>query len=164
MRKAVPLLGQTTAFILRIIMWRSLNETLAPVAPGHVGCIFPGLNSGSWRGYVASRHHLRHASRGATPPEGITADDAGNIYADHPRILPVARTDRHFRPTDRVRSLGSVIRQMAIAGASPHLLGLAFNPTTSDLLVLDLGAAKVLKVNPQTGASTVFSDIGGGRV
>src|SRR5260370_25346379 len=57
---------------------------------------------------------------------------------------------------------GRVIRQVVIAGASPHLLGLAFNPTTSDLLVLDFGAGKVLKVDPLSGASTVFSNIGNG--
>jgi SMP-30/Gluconolactonase/LRE-like region len=98
---------------------------------------------------------------GATPPEGITADAAGNIYVTtfgFPASGPTA-TSGQLIVFDHS---GRVIRQMAIAGASPHLLGLAFNPTTSDLLVLDFGAAKVLKVNPQNGASTVFSDIGGG--
>jgi hypothetical protein len=98
---------------------------------------------------------------GATPPEGITADAAGNIYVTtfgFPASGPTT-TSGQLIVFDHS---GRVIRQVVIAGASPHLLGLAFNPTTSDLLVLDFGAAKVLKVNPVSGASTVFSEIGNG--
>jgi sugar lactone lactonase YvrE len=36
------------------------------------------------------------------------------------------------------------------------MLGLAFNPVTQNLLVLDFGAGKVLNVDPQSGASNVF--------
>ena len=96
---------------------------------------------------------------GATPPEGITADAAGNIYVTtfgFPASGPTT-TSGQLIVFDHS---GRVIRQVVIAGASPHLLGLAFNPTTSDLLVLDFGAGKVLKVNPVNGASTVFSNIG----
>jgi sugar lactone lactonase YvrE len=98
---------------------------------------------------------------GATPPEGITADAAGNIYVTtfgFPASGPTA-TSGQLIVFDRS---GRVIRQVVIAGASPHLLGLAFNPTTSDLLVLDFGAGKVLKVDPHSGASAVFSNIGNG--
>jgi sugar lactone lactonase YvrE len=45
---------------------------------------------------------------------------------------------------------------------SPHLLGLGFNPLTHDLLVLDFGAGNVLRVDPNTGSSTLYSAIGGG--
>jgi len=96
---------------------------------------------------------------GATPSEGITADAAGNIYVTtfgFPASGPTT-TSGQLIVFDHS---GRVIRQVVIAGASPHLLGLAFNPTTSDLLVLDFGAGKVLKVNPVNGASTVFSNIG----
>ena len=46
--------------------------------------------------------------------------------------------------------------------ASNLLLGIAFNPATHDLLVADLGKQQVLKVDPQTGASSVFASIPGG--
>jgi sugar lactone lactonase YvrE len=97
----------------------------------------------------------------ATPPEGITADAAGNIYVTtfgFPASGPTTAPGQLIV----FDHSGRMIRQVAIDGASPHLLGLAFNPTTSDLLVLDFGAAKVLKVDPHNGKSTVFSDIGGG--
>lgn len=95
---------------------------------------------------------------GATPPEGITADAAGNIYVTTFGFPASGATTAsgHLIVFDHS---GRVIRQVVIAGASPHLLGLAFNPTTSDLLVLDFGAGKVLKVDPHSGASMVFSDI-----
>jgi hypothetical protein len=51
---------------------------------------------------------------------------------------------------------GRILRQLNIANSSPHMLGLGFNPTNNNLLVLDFGAAQVLKVDPNTGLSTVF--------
>jgi len=36
------------------------------------------------------------------------------------------------------------------------MLGLRFNPVNGFLLVLDFGAGKVLRVDPATGASSVF--------
>jgi sugar lactone lactonase YvrE len=51
---------------------------------------------------------------------------------------------------------GDIVRQVTIADSSPHMLGLAFNPVNDFLLVLDFGAGKVLKVDPMTGASSVF--------
>ena len=52
---------------------------------------------------------------------------------------------------------GDVIRKVTIANSSPHMLGLAFNPVTRALWVLDFGAGKVLKVDPVTGASSVLA-------
>jgi sugar lactone lactonase YvrE len=52
---------------------------------------------------------------------------------------------------------GDVIRKVTIANSSPHMLGLAFNPVTRVLWVLDFGAGKVLKVDPGTGASSVLA-------
>ena len=53
---------------------------------------------------------------------------------------------------------GQLNRDVAVAGASPALLGLAFHPS-GKLLVIDFGAAKVLDVNPNTGASSVFMTV-----
>ncbi|MBA2689927.1 MAG: SMP-30/gluconolactonase/LRE family protein [Burkholderiales bacterium] len=97
---------------------------------------------------------------GATPPEGITVDVHGNVYVStfgFPASGPTAGPGQLF-VFDRQ---GKVLRQVAVAGASAHLLGLAFHPLTGDLLVIDFGAGKVLKVNPLTGAASVFTHIGG---
>jgi sugar lactone lactonase YvrE len=48
---------------------------------------------------------------------------------------------------------------IAVAGSSPHLLGLRFQPRTGKLLVIDFGAGQVLSVDPATGASTVFMTV-----
>jgi sugar lactone lactonase YvrE len=52
---------------------------------------------------------------------------------------------------------GSIVRQVTIANSSPHILGLAFNPVTKALWVLDFGAGKVLNVDPVTGNSSVLA-------
>lgn len=52
------------------------------------------------------------------------------------------------------------MRQLIVSGASPHLLGLGVHPATQALLVADFGAGKVPSVNPLSGASQVFTDIG----
>jgi sugar lactone lactonase YvrE len=98
---------------------------------------------------------------GATPPEGLTVDNSGNVYVTtfgFPASGPTSAPGQLIV----FDHSGNLIRQVAIAGASPHLLGLAFHPATHDLLVLDFGAGKVLRVDPISGASSVFSDIGGG--
>ena len=98
---------------------------------------------------------------GATPPEGLTVDASGNVYVTtfgFPASGPTSDPGQLIV----FDHAGKLIRQVAIAGASAHLLGLAFHPATQDLLVLDFGAAKVLRVDPISGASTIFSDIGGG--
>jgi hypothetical protein len=37
---------------------------------------------------------------------------------------------------------------------------LAVHPQTNDLLVVDFGAGRVLSVNPNTAAATVFTEVG----
>ncbi len=87
---------------------------------------------------------------GAAGPEGIEVDGAGNAYVatfgsgSGEGQLYVFGNDGHL------------VRQVSVAGSTPSLLGLAFHPTTGKLLVIDFGGAKVLDVDPVTGASTVF--------
>jgi sugar lactone lactonase YvrE len=87
--------------------------------------------------------------------EGLTVGPDGNIYTTSfgfntkgaltgPAALFVIRPD------------GKLVRQVPIAGSSPHTLGLGFNPVNGFLLILDFGAGKVLNVDPKTGSSSVF--------
>ena len=92
---------------------------------------------------------------GATGPEGLEVDGAGNAYV----------ATFGFNAKGGVTGNGQIyvfdhagklVRQLSVAGSTPNLLGLAFHPTTHALLVIDFGAAQVLDVNPFTGASTTF--------
>jgi sugar lactone lactonase YvrE len=92
---------------------------------------------------------------GATGPEGLTVGRDGKVYvttfgfnASGPQAGPgQLYVFSHG---------GRLVRQVSVAGSSPNLLGLAFHPTTHALLVIDSGAGQVLKVDPQSGASSVF--------
>ena len=113
--------------------------------------LFP-LNAAAWdRGHVDKFATLPPGSAG---PEGLTVGRHGNVYVTT------------FAPTAPAGTLGQLyvfdpnghlIRHVPIQGSSNFLLGLAFNPVTNDLLVLDFGASNVLRVDPFTGHSTVFS-------
>lgn len=94
---------------------------------------------------------------GAINPEGITADARGNIYVTTFAVTGTAPGQLVvFAPS------GRLLRQMAVENSSSLLLGLAFHPATGDLLVIDFGSQQVLRVDPDTGASTVFATIPGG--
>jgi len=56
---------------------------------------------------------------------------------------------------------GKHLRTVTIAGSTPWLLDLRFHPHTGQLLVVDYKAAKVLSVDPMTGASSVFMTVSG---
>ena len=56
---------------------------------------------------------------------------------------------------------GKHLRTVTIAGSTPWLLDLRFHPQTGQLLVIDYKAAKVLSVDPKTGASSVFMTVTG---
>jgi sugar lactone lactonase YvrE len=97
---------------------------------------------------------------GSTGPEGLTVGADGNVYV----------ATFGFNQNGGVSGLGQLfvfnpeghlLRQVSIAGSSPHLLGLAFHPLTGALLVIDFGSGQVLKVNPVTGASSVFMTVTG---
>lgn len=98
---------------------------------------------------------------GATGPEGIAIGPDNNLYV----------TTFGFNATGSVAGPGklyvfnrngNLLRQLSVAGSSANLLGLAFHPTTHALLVIDNGGSKVLKVDPTTGAATVFMTVTGG--
>lgn len=98
----------------------------------------------------------------ATPPEGITVDPDGNVYVS---TFGWPETGESKVPGKVITfsPQGKFIREVTVhPDASPHLIGLAFHPTTGALLVLDIGTGNVLQVNPLDGSDTVCSAIGAG--
>ena len=94
--------------------------------------------------------------QGTPKIEGLTVGEDGNVYVST------------FDPTGSAPAQlfvfndgGKLLRQVTIAGASPATLGLGFNPVTHQLLVIDFGAAKVLRVDPTSGVSSVFMTVTG---
>jgi sugar lactone lactonase YvrE len=117
-------------------------------------CALVPLNASAWdRGTVQKFATL---PPGADRPEGLTADEHGNVYVTTFGLTAPAGTLGQLYVFDRN---GQLVRNMAIQNSSPFLLGLAFNPVTGDLLVLDFGASNVLRVDPHSGSSTVFSAV-----
>lgn len=57
---------------------------------------------------------------------------------------------------------GRLKRVLEVEGSSNLLLGIEFHPGSNDLLVVDFGAGRVLKVNPNNGKSTLFTEVGSG--
>jgi sugar lactone lactonase YvrE len=94
---------------------------------------------------------------GAPNPEGIAADRFGNIYASG--FSPTSPTGPGkvfvFDPT------GRLIRVLQPAGSTNALLGMGFTADGA-LLVIDFGASQVLRVDPDTGASSVFITVPAG--
>lgn len=94
--------------------------------------------------------------QGAANPEGIAIDKKGNVY-----VTAFGVGAKGLGQIIVFNSNGRLLRKVRVADSSPLLLELAFHPTTGDLLVIDFGGKKVLKVNSSTGASTVFTTIPG---
>jgi sugar lactone lactonase YvrE len=95
---------------------------------------------------------------GEAHPEGICVDRESNVY-----VVTVAAN----KPATSGGTLivfdpkGKHLRTVTIAGSTPWLLDLRFHPQTSQLLVIDYKAAKVLCVDSKTGASSVFMTVTG---
>jgi len=88
--------------------------------------------------------------------EGLTVGPDGNVYVPSFGFNTTGSTSG---PATLfvINPSGKVIRQVTIANSSPHMLGLAFNPATNQLWVLDFGAGNVLAVDQYTGASSVLA-------
>jgi sugar lactone lactonase YvrE len=116
------------------------------------------LNAAAWeRGEVETFATL---PAGNANPEGIAADKQGNIYVTTFAVTaPASQLGRLFV----FNPYGQLLRPpVSITGSSHFLLGLDFHPQSGALLVIDFGAKKVLKVDPVTGQSSVFTTIPGG--
>ena len=119
--------------------------------------LFIPFNADAWNRLPATT--FATLPSGSANPEGITVDKHGNVYVAD---FAVSGTPSGVGQVIVFNPWGHLLRVLNIAGSSQMLLGLAFSPVTGDLLVLDFGAQQVLKVNPVTGAASVFATIPGG--
>jgi DNA-binding beta-propeller fold protein YncE len=94
--------------------------------------------------------------------EGLTVGQDGNIY------VPTFGFNTNGALAGNAQLFvispnGKIIRNVAITcsacptAVSPHMLGLAFNPSNGALWVLDFGAGMVLNVDPVTGTSSLLA-------
>ena len=95
---------------------------------------------------------------GSNNPEGIAADFYGNFYVADFAVGGTPSGVGQIIVFDRE---GRFKRTLNVAGSSTVLIGLDFHPITRALLVIDFGAKKVLRVDPETGASSVFMTVTG---
>ena len=95
---------------------------------------------------------------GTGHPEGICTDNDGNVYV---ATVDVPRPERKNGTLIVFDSNGKYLRTVNVADSSTQLLDIRFHPQTGKLTVVDYGAAKLLTVDPQTGASSVFMTVTG---
>jgi DNA-binding beta-propeller fold protein YncE len=95
---------------------------------------------------------------GEAGPEGIDFDRDGNVY-----VVTVAANKPETSEGTLIvfDSKDKHLRTVKVAGSSRLLLDLRLHPQTGKMLVIDYQAAKVLAVDPMTGASSVFMTVTG---
>ncbi len=97
---------------------------------------------------------------GATGPEGMTVGPDGNIYATtlgfnaHGQVGGPGHL-YEFAPD------GTLLKDLRLPAATAQLLGIAFNPVTHALLVIDSGAGVVREVGLEHGITKVFMTVTG---
>ena len=95
---------------------------------------------------------------GEAHPEGIAVDREGAVYVVTVAVNKPATSQGALLVFD---AQGKHLRTVEIEGSSRLLLDLGFHPQTGELLVVDYKDAKVLSVDPTTGASSVFMTVTG---
>jgi len=90
-------------------------------------------------------------------PEGIAVGPRGDVFVTSFAVTAASGPGKVVV----FNSAGGLRRVLEVEGSSNLLLGIDFHPTTGDLLVIDFGAGKVLKVNPANGKSSVFATVTG---
>ncbi len=95
---------------------------------------------------------------GSANPEGLTVDAHGNVFVAD---FAVSGTPSGMGQVIVFDGDGRLLRVLNLPGSSTLLLGLDFHPLTHELLVIDFGSKRVVRVDPLTGANTVFVDIPG---
>jgi sugar lactone lactonase YvrE len=134
------------------------NLRIGAVMLGLVVGILGATPAGAWyRGHVDVLAVLPDVTPGVpSSVEGLAVGPDGNIY------VPTFGFNTKGALTGNavlfvISPHGKIIHQVAFANSSPHMLGLAFNPVTNALWVLDFGAGKVLQVDPTNGSSIVLA-------
>jgi DNA-binding beta-propeller fold protein YncE len=113
--------------------------------------------AGAWeRGHAETFAVMPEIAPGvASTIEGLAVGPDGNVYAPtfgfNAKGALLGNSSLFVFDPD-----GHLVRAVTIQNSSPHMLGLAFNPVTGALIVCDFGGGKLLKVDPVTGASSVF--------